>query len=192
MTRYRPTLLAIFGIFLARAGSTYAQITPPPVDGATTSAGSSSSGGLAVGAFGIGAQTMLASGSSYSSAIPALSASYELGRMHIEGLFSLNYTEASSSTSRTDLGIGGRAWFHLRQSANTDFSLGGGLGILHVSMKDNGQTYINLNGGFLVRAFLFPNFALTGTGGLAFVTGDYDSFAVNGQLLGSLGFMYYF
>ncbi len=122
-----------------------------------------------------------------------LSAAYTADRWHAEGLLS------AQGSGTTTFGIGGRGWFHVHRAALADFSVGGGLSVQRWnsrSGRDNDRdTTGHLDAGIQLRAFIVPNVAVSGTGGLDIVfplAGERDGFSLTGQTFGSIGVHYYF
>jgi hypothetical protein len=83
----------------------------------------------------------------------------------------------------------------MHQTSNADFSLGGGLGMLHRNPDgpDSGTNFV-LEGLAQIRVFLASNVALSSTFGFGagLVDGGDDVFGFGGQFLGSAGLVYYF
>ena len=118
---------------------------------------------------------------------PGVAASYDADAWRLDGMVAF-------SDGQQQLMIGGRVLFPVHASDRADFSIGGGLGIVNYDNggNNNNNTDIHIEGDAQIRAFIVPNVALTATLGVAVVVGDGDDFAVTGQLMGSLGVMYYF
>jgi hypothetical protein len=144
-------------------------------------------GGSGGSAFGIGAQAMLVG--------PAgASLTYDFGRMHADGLF---YME----TLGNDVyGFGGRLWLTVHEGSNSDLSVGGGAGIISIENQDD--SIINIEGGAKVRIFVVPNVALSAVVGLGvLIDAPGDGIVITGQTTGNnqglgfnagFGFTYYF
>ena len=128
---------------------------------------------------------------------------YDLPRFHLEGLLGFVSRDSTATvlpSTRTELTFGLRAWYHLHQGTNSDFSIGGGIGFDNVSFSNNGpagtQTFIEP--GAEARVFLTPSFALFGLVGFSMVfgdgnvTGNGNGFALASQLTAGFGFTYFF
>ncbi len=111
------------------------------------------------------------------------------GRFHVEGLFGLNRHGA------TDYELGARFWYHVHTAQAADFSLGGGLAMFSLRQGRNDRQYdFEIDLGAQARVFVASNVALLGTLGFGAYLPDTgtDTLTINGQLLGSFGFAYYF
>ncbi len=159
-------------------------------------------GGRSNTAFGIGAQSMLRGPG-------GIAATFDIGLIHIDGIFYMVNTDGGGlfANGGDSFGLGGRVFYSVHQTAASDLSLGGGLGI---TLRDQGpqdDTLISLEGGAKMRAFIVSNVALTAFLGLSIVLDDNDGgddedgFVIGGQQLGSFsslgltsgfGFTYYF
>lgn len=126
---------------------------------------------------------------------------YDLPRFHLEGLLGFDSRDSTTTIvarTRTELTFGLRAWYHLHQGTNSDFSIGGGIGVDNVSFSNNGgsgtQTFIEP--GAEARVFLTPSFALFGLAGFSMAFGDAtvtgNGFALASQLTAGFGFTYFF
>lgn len=119
---------------------------------------------------------------------------YDMAKFHIEGLFGFSHDDSSDSTGYV---FGARGWYHLHSGSNSDFSLGGGLGVLTTSGPMNTSfTATYIEPGALARVFLTPNFALHGTIGFRMVFGDDalgdGDIGLGGQVMSAFGFTYFF
>jgi len=124
---------------------------------------------------------------------------FQTGQFHIEGILTF-FDDAGDDL---DLGIGGRFWYAVSQTARSDFSVGGGLAFLvdgdGGGMGDD-ELDIELDIGAQLRAFVVPNVAISATLGFAIVILDGDDFIglVSSRrqgfadLLGGLGITYFF
>lgn len=143
--------------------------------------------GAAPTGWGAGAEAMLLGGPSGGAVV------YDMGHMHIDGILGL-----ASSDNATGFGLGGRVLWVLHSVGVADFSLGGGLGFVHVN-PDQGDsgTNIHLEGLAQIRAFIVQNVALSTTFGFGAALrdndfGNDDEFAFLGQFLSSAGLVYFF
>jgi hypothetical protein len=114
---------------------------------------------------------------------------YDTGIFHIEGLFGFN-----DNDTQTRFTVGGRFWYHIHSGQSSDFSLGGGLGVVSVDPEGGGDstTNVEIDAGAQLRAFIVPNVAVSASLGLGLLTGDTDVIAITGDLVGGLGIVYYF
>ena len=120
---------------------------------------------------------------------PGAAVSYDAASWRLDGM--LGFYE---NTGGDQILIGARVLFPLHTSDGADFSLGGGLGIINreAGGGDN-ETDIHLEGDAQIRAFITSNVAVITTLGVAVaVTDGDDPFVVTGDLLGSVGVLYYF
>jgi hypothetical protein len=126
---------------------------------------------------------------------------YDMPRWHLEALLgfdSRDTTVGVLNRTRTELSFGVRAWYHLHQGTNSDFSIGGGVGFDSLSFSNNGgsgtQTFVEP--GAEARVFLTPSFALFGLAGFSMAFGDPNvtgsGFALASQLTAGFGFTYFF
>ena len=109
---------------------------------------------------------------------------YQTPKYHIDGLISF-FDEADTTVS-----LGGRFFYHLRQSDKADISLGAGLGFSRVDDAD--IDVLHFEAVSQIRVFLAPEVAISATFGLALQTLDGDSVGLGTDLLGSAGITYFF
>jgi hypothetical protein len=171
---------------------------PPP---ATTRSSRSSGGGSGAG-LGVG-------GAAFVSGLAGAQVDYDTAIWDIEGLLAFASVQQNGGnnaprTTFVDFGVAG--WYHLNIGANSDFSIGGGVGIITTSTSQGGGSTnaFVFEPGIRVRAFVTPNVAVHGRVGLPFVFGDSSATPFNGavpgntsialanQLTGGFGFTYYF
>jgi hypothetical protein len=110
---------------------------------------------------------------------------YDAGAWHMDALLGV-----TSSSGNTDFDIGARFWFHVHSLADADFSVGGGLGVSDVG----NNTFVDLEAGAHIRAFIVPNVSLGGSVGINVLLGDGEGFVLRGQrgFTGGMNFIYYF
>lgn len=139
-----------------------------------------------------------------------VSVNYDLGKMHFGGFLGYfnNGDEMGDDTS--DYTLGGRFFYHLHSTAMSDFGVGGALGF-YSDEERNGAgdadraTYLFIEPGVQVRAFVAANVALSFNVGLVFATQDAEGIAIGGGeigrgndggigsiITGSAGIHYYF
>jgi hypothetical protein len=185
-------LPAVSGLLLALAIPTVAQAQepPPPAPVVATSTGFGHSGA----GFGVGAAAFL-------SGLNGIEVVYDQTHWHIEGLFGFSSRETGANMTTTAFQFGGRGWYHLHLGSSSDFSLGGGIGMLQASAGNASQTATVIEPGMLARVFLTPNFALHAMAGMTMAFGDnvvlgpantIRGFGLTGQFLGGCGFTYFF
>jgi hypothetical protein len=179
--------LALLALTPAAPATVHAQTeTPPPV--ATTASTSGSGAGLGVGA------------AAFLGGLPGLvDVVYDVRRFHIEGLLGIGSFDNGANRTNTAVEVGARGWYHLHVGTNSDFSLGGGVGVRTWSGGPGPSvTAVLIEPGMQARAFLTPNFTLNLTAGLTLVLGDNvpngasKGFGLGSQLLGGVGFTYFF
>ena len=94
-----------------------------------------------------------------------------------------------------DFGViaGASAHFVVHSTDSSDFSVGGGAGLLHLHVDGETDDALLLDGGVRIRLFLVPNVALTAGAGVAalFQEGS-DVVTVGGRLIGNAGVVYFF
>ncbi len=93
--------------------------------------------------------------------------------------------------ANTDFFVAGRFWYPVHSRGLSDFSIGGGLGVMHPGATNSSNT-TSIEAGAQVRIFVVPNVALTGTVGFGLVSGPTDNWALSGHPLGVLGISYFF
>lgn len=146
------------------------------------------------GGIGLGAESMAITGTAGDTIGPTGAAFvFDRPSWHVAGLLAMD------SQGATDLFVGGRFFYHLHQGTMSDFSVGGGLGIL--SFGDDGpgnndRTDIVVEGATQLRAFVTPNVAIGASVGVGFVIVDDDNgddyFVLGGQVLTAAGIWYFF
>jgi len=183
MRKLIPTLSLAAALLspLALVRTASAQTPPPPSSTAVITPAYSRGAGI-----GVGAAAFLGGGP-----LAAVEVAYDQPRWHMEGLFGFANPDNGPSTVRA----GVRGWFHLHAGVNSDFSLGGGVGLIHVGANGGAPaaTQTLIEPGMQARVFLTPNFALHGVGGIAMAFGDGNTgFSLDPQLIGNFGFTYFF
>lgn len=121
---------------------------------------------------------------------------YDAEAFHLDALLGASFQRNDSSVA-----VAGRLFFPVHRSQSADFSLGPGLGLVHVTHDPDGDgpqgrvstNPIHLEGAAQIRAFVVPNVALSATAGLGMVlTKDNNSALIGGQVGGSFGVTYFF
>lgn len=196
MKRTQKSIVTLLGslVVFGLATTAQAQESPPPSDPpppAPVRHSSSSSGGGA--GIGVGVtQTIVASGP-----LGAVGQFvYDQSMWHLEGLFGFGSQEVGGGDRATQLVFGAGGWYHLNQGSSSDFSLGGTIVVGTVSGPGPSTTVTAFEPGALIRAFVTPNVAIFGRGGLAFQFGDTGSggteIGLGGQVTGNFGATYFF
>ncbi len=149
-------------------------------------AGSAVAGGTE-GTIGVGAEAQL-------SGLGGASVNYDAGKFHAGGFLSF---QDESGANNTDIGIGGRFFYHLHSTPTSDFSIGGNLGVLFASdptppPDGSSSTQLYLEPAIQIRAFISGNVALSATAGIAIGLADADGVSLDGQVTGGAGIHYYF
>lgn len=148
-------------------------------------AGSAAAGG-SEGTIGVGAEATL-------SGLGGMSLNYDAGTFHAGGFLSFADSEGDNNT---DIGIGGRFFWHIHSTAQSDFSIGGNLGVLFDNEDDGGDgtsnTLLFLEPAVQLRAFISGNVALSATAGISVGLVDAGGVVLTGDLNGSAGLHYYF
>lgn len=155
-----------------------------------TRAAAAQEGGERPTAVGVGVTGLLVSGPGFANQFAGPTVVFQTPLFHIEGLVTFTDTDADG----TDVGVAGRFWYALSQTERSDFSVGGGLGLLIDDVPGgDDQTDIELNLGAQIRAFIVPNVALSATLGFGVVSTDGDDFTgFIGDVTGAMGIVYFF
>jgi hypothetical protein len=113
------------------------------------------------------------------------------GGFHADGFFGLRHYNPNGNAT-TSFSIGGRFWYHVHAAQFADFSLGGGLGLLHWNTNpgnagNDSRLDLALQVGGQIRAFVVPNVALLADLGLGVFFGPNDNILIGGQSVGGGG-----
>jgi hypothetical protein len=148
-------------------------------------AGDAATAGGKEGSVGVGAEYGL------NGETGGLSLSYDGGRFHAGGF--LGFIDGGGDDD-TDFTVGGRFYFHLHQTAMSDFGVGGGVGFYSEDqpLDADRQARLYFEPGIQFRAFVANNVALSFTAGLSFGLVDANGATINGQITGLAGVHYYF
>jgi hypothetical protein len=145
-------------------------------------AGVASAGG-SEGSIGIGAEYQL-------SGLGGMSGNYDMGQFHVGGFLSFDDDDGPDNT---DIGLGGRFYYHLHSTAMSDFSVGGSVGVGFIGgPADSDTTIVFIEPGIQTRAFVASNVALSFTAGLSLGVADASGVGISGQPVFSGGVHYYF
>jgi hypothetical protein len=121
---------------------------------------------------------------------------YDAGAFRIDALLGGSFERNDSA-----LAIAGRVFFPLHRTAVADFSIGPGLGLVHITHDPDGDgalsrvstNPVHLEGAAQIRVFAVPNVAISASAGIgAVITSDNNSAVIGGQLGGSFGVTYFF
>lgn len=121
---------------------------------------------------------------------------YDAAAFHIDALLGANFQRNTSSVA-----IAGRFFFPLHRSQAADFSVGPGIGLVHVTNDPDGDggfgrvstNPIHLEGAAQIRVFPVSNVALSASAGLgAVLTNNNNSAIIGGQVGASFGVTYFF
>jgi hypothetical protein len=175
-------------IVAGAAAPALAQSSPPPAV-AVSAGGSGSGAGIGVGA------------SAFLSGLTGAQVVYDMPRWQIEGLLAFNSQRGNNPNSNrvTDFDVGVSAWYHLHQGASSDFSVGGGVGLVTSSGGGNSATAEVIEPGVQARVFVTSNVAVHGRLALPLQFGDSvgpltgnSRVGLGGQILFGFGFTYFF
>ncbi len=138
-----------------------------------------------VSGIGVGVESMLSGPSG-----PAVV--YQAPNFHAEGILGV-YDRTNNST----ILLAGRFYYQVHSGDLSDFSLGGGLGLVNFDDPgmggDNNETDIHIELGAKIRVFLAPNVALGSSLGFAMVLDEAgDTAIIAGRLQGTMGITYFF
>lgn len=137
------------------------------------------------------------------------SVNYDMGKMHFGGFLGFFGNGDDMGDDTTDYSLGGRFFYHLHSTAMSDFSVGAGLGFYSDESESMGDTdratYLYIEPGVQIRAFVAANVALSFNVGIVFAAQDDDGLALGGgnvgrgrgqgigdAVTGSAGIHYYF
>jgi hypothetical protein len=136
------------------------------------------------------------------------SVNYDLGKMHFGGFLGYADDGDDPGDDTKDYTIGGRFFYHVHSTAMSDFSVGGQLGFYSDQVRNGANkdrnTYLFLEPGIQIRAFIAANVALSFGVGIVVALQDEDGFAlgggnlgggnggIGGSVTGSAGIHYYF
>jgi hypothetical protein len=159
-----------------------------------SAAGVAQAGG-SEGSIGVGGEVMLGGlPGPAGGPVGGASLNYDAGKFHVGGFVGLN---DPAGPNNTDFTMGGRFFYHVASTSGSDFGLGGTLGIFSDGNPNgmgttNRNTYLFLEPGFQIRAFIVPNVALSFTGGIVIGALDAGGVAFGAQVQGLAGIHYYF
>jgi hypothetical protein len=162
-------LLLVAGLLASSATSAHAQ------EEDMTMASPSQSSGI-----GVGVESML-SGPSGPTVV------YQTPSFHVEGILGV------FDRANTTFLLAGRFYYQVHSGELSDFSLGGGLGLVNTDAPGDNETDIHLEAGAKIRVFLAPNVSLSSSLGMAVVADDAnDTAIIAGRLQGTMGITYFF
>ena len=121
---------------------------------------------------------------------------YDAEVFHVDALLGASFQRFDSSVA-----VAGRLFFPVHRTQSADFSVGPGIGLVHMTHDPDGDgpqgrvstNPIHLEGAGQIRAFVTPNVALSATLGLGIVMANNNNSAlIGGQVGGSFGVTYFF
>ena len=184
-------LVAVGAAVLLLAGLTSAaraQSSPPPAAPPPVSSGGN---GLGVGA------------AAFLSGIGGAQVDYDTAMWDVDALlgFDDRSTGGNNNSSQTVIQFGVRGWYHLHHGSSSDFSVGGGVGLDHITGGGGpNRTAVLFEPGVRARAFITSNVAVHAVLGLSISVGDdpndngnnNSGVGLGAQGLFGYGFTYYF
>ena len=145
-------------------------------------AGTAFAGG-SQGTIGVGAEATL-------SGLGGMSFSYDAGTFHAGAFLSYHDEEGPDNT---DIGVGGRFFWHIHSTPVSDFSIGGNLGMQFTDTgPDDSASLLYLEPAIQLRAFIAGNVAISATAGISIGLSDASGVDLTGQPTGAAGIHYYF
>jgi hypothetical protein len=121
---------------------------------------------------------------------------YDAEAFHVDALLGGSFQHNDSS-----LAVAGRLFFPVHRSQSADFSLGPGIGLVHVTHDPDGDgpqgrvssNPVHVEGAAQIRAFVVPNVALSASAGVGAVfANNNNSGLIGGQVGASFGVTYFF
>jgi len=183
----RPFFVGFGAAVLLLAGlttSARAQTPPPAAPPPALSAGGNG--------IGVGAALFL-------SGIGGAQVDYDTAMWDVEALLGFADRSTGNNNSATDVQFGVRGWYHLHHGSSSDFSVGGGIGLDHLTGGGApNRTAVLIDPGVRARAFITSNVAVHAVIGLAISVGDNlgdsedSGVGLGAQGLFGFGFTYYF
>lgn len=110
---------------------------------------------------------------------------YQADKFHLEGIVSFGTGDEEIKS------VAGRFWYHVHERAESDFSLGGGLGVASLG-EDEPATVIAVELGAELRYLLVSNVSVAAAFGLRTYAGDAEGNRLLGDLVGTGGVVYFF
>jgi hypothetical protein len=116
------------------------------------------------------------------------SVNYDMGKMHFGGFLGFFDNGDKMGNDTSDYTLGGRFYYHLHSTAMSDFGVGAGIGFYSDEVRMAGDTerntYLYIEPGIQIRAFITSNVALSFGVGILIATQDDDGIAIGGGTLG--------
>ena len=118
------------------------------------------------------------------------SVNYDLGKMHFGGFLGFFDTGDKRGDDTKDYTLGGRFYYHVHSTAMSDFGVGGQLGfysdefVMGAGGDTDRNTYLFIEPGIQLRAFVAANVALSFAVGIVFAASDADGIAIGGGVIG--------
>ena len=120
------------------------------------------------------------------------SMNYDAGLFHVGGFLGVHQ---DSDADESDFTFGARFYYHLHDTPQSDFGVGGMIGFYsddNVGAAGDRLSRLFLEPGLQFRAFIATNVALSFTVGLSLSLADERGTTLDGQLQGLAGVHYYF
>lgn len=136
------------------------------------------------GSIGVGAEFQI-------NGLGGASVNYDAGDFHLGGFLGF---EDDDGPDNTVFAVGARFYYHVHSTAMSDFSVGGGLGVLSfpgAGVDPDRNTGLFLEPGIQLRLFLASNVAVSASTGVSIGLVDVDGVSITGQTIGG-GLHYYF
>ena len=154
---------------------------PPPV--AVTGGGN----GIGVGA------------AAFLSGVGGVQVDYDTPMWDADAILGFGDRSVGGNNSSTQIQFGVQGWYHLHRGSSSDFSVGGGVGIDHVTGAGPNRTATLIEIGARPRAFITSNVAVHAMLGVTISVGDNgvpgadnSGVGLGAQPLFGFGFTYYF
>jgi hypothetical protein len=129
---------------------------------------------------GVGAQ-ILSDGNS------GVAVTYDADKFRLQGI--LGFADEGDVTQ---VRLAGRGFVPVHSGAMSDFSIGGGLGVINTGNGDDSVNVVLIEALGQARAFITSNVSLDFTLGFGVQTADGDAITIDGEVNGAAGFTYFF
>ncbi len=127
---------------------------------------------------------------------------YDGGMFHVDAILGFASVDQGDDDAVTIV-VAGRFFYLLHRAERADFGIGGGVGYHSMSEGEMDFSFIDIEVGAQIRAFLVPNVALSAGLGAVLASGDFDEISfgsgrgsIDGdrgiRLGGEFGLTYYF
>jgi hypothetical protein len=133
------------------------------------------------------------------SGVGGVQVDYDMPIWDLDAILGFADRSTGGDNSQTYIQFGVQGWYHLHRGSSSDFSLGGGVGINHVTGSGPNRTATVIELGARPRAFITSNVAVHAMLGISISLGDNDvpgadnsGVGLGAQPLFGVGFTYYF